>query len=115
MLMLSMQPDEYLTINGDIVIHLHQINGGRARLGIDADRSVPILRGAVHERTGGERPTCLDSLSHARRKPKPAKTDREQAEAQVWAALKRLERPENEKEVSLLREQLRQLISVSQA
>ena len=109
--MLSMQPDEYLTINGNIVIHLHQINGGRARLGIDADRSVPILRGAVHERTGGERPPCLDKLSHARRTLNPQKSPREQAEEQVWAALEQLDRPGNEEEVTRLREQLKRLIS----
>ena len=45
MLKLSLLPEEYLTINGDIVIQLSRVAGGRAFLAIEADRTVPVIRG----------------------------------------------------------------------
>ena len=59
MLKLSLLPEEYLTINGDIVIQLSRVAGGRAFLAIEADRTVPVIRGEVLERQGGQRPACL--------------------------------------------------------
>lgn len=59
MLKLTLLPDEYLTINGDIVVQLTRVAGGRADVAVYADRSVPIVRGTVLEREGGERPACL--------------------------------------------------------
>ena len=63
MLKLSLLPEEYLTINQDIVVQLTRIAGGRANLAIHAGREVPIVRGAVLERQGGERPACLQPPS----------------------------------------------------
>ena len=60
MLSLSLLPDEYLSINnGQIIVHLIRVAGGRAHLRIEADRSVPIVRGALLEREGAPRPDCL--------------------------------------------------------
>lgn len=59
MLKLTLLPDEYITINDSIVVQLLRISGGRADLAVHADRSVPVMRGTVLERSGGERPACL--------------------------------------------------------
>ena len=50
MLQLSLRPGEYLTIHGDIVVQLAQLSGSRAFLRVEADRSIPIVRGKVLER-----------------------------------------------------------------
>ena len=52
MLQLSLRPGEYLTIHGDIVVQLAQLSGSRAFLRVEADRSIPIVRGKVLERSG---------------------------------------------------------------
>ena len=62
MLQLSLRPGEYLTIHGDIVVQLAQLSGSRAFLRVEADRSIPIVRGKVLERSGAPRPECLASL-----------------------------------------------------
>ena len=47
MLKLAMLPGDYLTINGDIVVQLARVAGGRADVAIHARREVPIVRGEV--------------------------------------------------------------------
>ena len=59
MLRLSLTPGEYIAIGGNIIVQLCRSEGGRAYLAIDAPRSVPIVRGAVLERQGGQRPAHL--------------------------------------------------------
>ncbi len=59
MLKLTLLPDEYLMIGDSIVVQLSRVAGGRADLAIDAPRTVPIVRGTVLEREGGQRPACL--------------------------------------------------------
>ena len=59
MLKLSLTPGEYLTIGDGVVVQLCRCEGGRAYLAIAAPRSVPIVRGAVLERQGGQRPAHL--------------------------------------------------------
>ena len=59
MLKLSLTPGEYLTIGEDVVVQLDHISGDRCKLVIHAPREVPILRGEVLERTGGQRPQCV--------------------------------------------------------
>ena len=66
MLQLSLRPGEYLTIHGDIVVQLAQLSGSRAFLRVEADRSIPIVRGKVLERSGAPRPECLASLPRSR-------------------------------------------------
>ena len=61
----SLRPGEYLTIHGDIVVQLAQLSGSRAFLRVEADRSIPIVRGKVLERSGAPRPECLASLPAA--------------------------------------------------
>ncbi len=59
MLKLSLTPGEYLTIGDGIVVQLYRMEGGRSYLAIDAPRDVPIVRGSVLEREGGQRPEHL--------------------------------------------------------
>lgn len=59
MLAISLEPDEYITINGDIVVKVSKIAKGRCFLAIEADRSIPIVRSAVLERTGTPPPACI--------------------------------------------------------
>lgn len=59
MLKLTLMPGEYITINKDIVIQVSEVTGNHVELSVHAQRSVPILRGEVLERQGGERPACL--------------------------------------------------------
>lgn len=60
MLSLTLEPNDYITINGNIVVEVVKTAHGRCILAIDADKSIPIVRGAVLERMGGERPACLN-------------------------------------------------------
>lgn len=59
MLKISLTQGEYLTIGDNIVVQLYRSEGGRSYLAIDAPREVPIVRGAVLEREGGQRPERL--------------------------------------------------------
>ena len=59
MLCLNLNQGEYMTIGEDVVVQLDHVTGDRCRLVIHAPREVPILRGEVLERTGGQRPQCV--------------------------------------------------------
>ncbi len=69
MLSLSLLPEEYLTIAGNIVVQVSRVAGDRVYLSIDAPREVPVVRGTVLERQGGTRPACLKPISPGLRKP----------------------------------------------
>lgn len=59
MLCLNLTPGEYMTIGGNVVVQLDRVSGDRCKLVVEAPREIPILRGEVLERTGGERPACV--------------------------------------------------------
>lgn len=59
MLCLNLNQGEYLTIGEDIVVQLNGISGDRCALMIQAPKEIPVLRGEVLERTGGQRPSCV--------------------------------------------------------
>ena len=59
MLSISLEPNEYVTIGGGIVVKVVKMERGRCFLAIEADKSIPILRGAVLERNGAPPPACL--------------------------------------------------------
>jgi len=61
MLNLNLCEQEYLTINGNIVIKVRAVGGRYTSLSIDAPKEIPILRGKVLERGGGTRPACVDA------------------------------------------------------
>ncbi len=58
MLSISLGPEEYVTI-GDVVVKFTKVARGRCFLAIEADRSVPIVRGKVLERNGTPPPDCI--------------------------------------------------------
>ena len=58
-LCLNLNQGEYLTIGEDVVVQLHSISGDRCKLVIHAPKEIPVLRGKVLERTGGQRPECV--------------------------------------------------------
>ena len=59
MLCLSLNQGEYMTIGDSVVVQLDRISGDRCKLVVEAPREIPILRGEVLERTGGQRPGCV--------------------------------------------------------
>lgn len=59
MLALQLKSGEYLTIGDDVVVQIFQQPGSSFRVEIKAPREVPILRGAVRERSGEARPDGL--------------------------------------------------------
>ena len=108
MLKLSLLPEEYLTINEDIVVQLIRVAGGRASLAIHADREIPIVRGTVLEQEGKERPACL--LPPSGRKARYYRDqvfrwndDRERAVQAMRRVMDRLEENGSADEARLLR------------
>ena len=59
MLRLTLTPGDYFTINGNIVVQLHRLEGERSLIAVEAPKEMRIVRGAVLEREGGQRPLCL--------------------------------------------------------
>ena len=115
MLKLTLLPDEYLMIGNNTVVQLARIAGGRADLAIDAPRTVPIVRGAVLERDGGQRPACL--APPARTKARYHRDqifrwndDRERAVRVMKRVIDRLEENGADDEAGILRTQLDRLI-----
>ena len=115
MLQLSLRPGEYLTIHGDIVVQLAQLSGRRAFLRVEADRSIPIVRGKVLERSGAPRPEYLASLPRSRaRKDRDAvyhwSAERERAVRTMEQLLERMEAGDSREEAQALRAQLEHLL-----
>ena len=79
MLSLTLSLGNYMTIGDDVFIQLNGISGDRSKLTIQAPREVPIVRGTVLEREGGERPDCVfdNPIYHKRELP----WDRSKAQA----------------------------------
>ena len=53
-----------MTINDNIVVQVFKESGPGFRMSIKAPREIPIVRGKVHEREGGQRPEGLQSKRH---------------------------------------------------
>lgn len=115
MLKLTLLPDEYLTVNGDIVVQLLRVAGGRADVAVEAPREMPIVRGAVLERSGGQRPACL--APPPKKKPRYYRDqvfrwndDRERAVRAMKRVFDRLEEQGSVEEAKALRTQLDRII-----
>ncbi len=67
MLSISLEPEEYVVI-GDVVVKFTRADRGRCFLAIQADKSVPIVRGTVLERDGTPPPPCIQSSRKNRAK-----------------------------------------------
>lgn len=59
MLCISMKPGDYFTVGDSTVVQFDRLHGERVCLMIQAPREVPILRGEVLERHGGQKPSCV--------------------------------------------------------
>lgn len=114
MLKLTLLPDDYLTIGGDIVVQLMRAGGGKADVAVQAPREVPVLRGAVLERQGGQRPACLAppaKKAHAHRDQVFYwNDDRERAVRKMRRVLDQLELTGVADEAKTLRDQLNRII-----
>ena len=115
MLFRSVVPDHQVFVGDNTVVQLARIAGGRADLAIDAPRTVPIVRGAVLERDGGQRPACL--APPARTKARYHRDqifrwndDRERAVRVMKRVIDRLEENGAGDEAGILRTQLDRLI-----
>ncbi|MCI9333045.1 MAG: carbon storage regulator [Oscillibacter sp.] len=86
MLCLALAPGEYLTIGDHVVVQFDRMSGDRCKMNIEAPREVPILRGEVLERTGGERPSCVFSAS----RPYKRELLWDRSKAQALAAMRTL-------------------------
>ena len=104
MLCLTLLPGEYLTIGSDVVVQLDRMSGDHCKLAIHAPRDVPILRGEVLERDGGERPGCVFDAPRWRRREIPWN----RSKAQALAAMRTLldEMNGGDSNVQALRRQL---------
>lgn len=58
MLVLSRRRDEQVIIGDGIVITVVEVRGDKVRLGIAADRDVPVHRGEVHNAIQREKQTA---------------------------------------------------------
>ena len=111
MLKLTVLPEEYLTINGNIVIQVARVAGGKVNLAIYADKSIPVVRGKVLEREGTDRPDCLTPPSGKKAKTKRDQVvlwndDKDRAVHRMLAALESLEQKGALEEAAILRQQL---------
>ncbi len=107
MLCLSLLPGDYVTIGGNVVLQLGQMSGDHFKLMIDAPREIPVVRGAVLEREGNERPDCILD-THPRRSPK---IPWDRSRAQALTAMRKLlsEMDGKDENVRDLRRQLRHM------
>ena len=56
MLCITMRKGDYFKIGSDIVVRFDHLSNERVHLSINAPREVPVVRGKVLERNGGEDP-----------------------------------------------------------
>ncbi len=91
MLSLQMKSGDYVTIGNDIVVQVFRDSGPQFRLSIKAPREVPIVRGAVRERGGEERPEGLQ-----KRGPKKSPSDQIHSARQLEKLAKRREAQQKE-------------------
>lgn len=115
MLKLTMYPDDYLVINDNIVLHLTRAAGGHADVAIDAPREISIVRGAVLERMGGQRPACLyppmkKKPHYYRDKYFPWNDDRERAVRVMKQVIDRMDENGASEDAAILRKQLDRII-----
>ncbi len=91
MLCLSLLPGEYLTIGEDVVLQYDHTVGERCRVVVSAPKEVPIMRGEVLERGGGERPDCVFDKPRRCRRDLPWDRSKAQALASMRALLAQMD------------------------
>lgn len=114
MLKLTLHTDDYLSISDNIVIQLSRIAGGHAEVAVHAPRDVPVLRGSVLERLGGERPACLAppkrKKKYSRDRYFPWNDDRERAVKIMKQVIDRMDENGAGEDAAVLRKQLDRLV-----
>ena len=107
MLSLNLNQGEYLTIGQDVVLQVDRVSGDRCKLMIQAPREIPIVRGKVLERQGGERPDCVFDAPRWHRR----ELSWDRGKAQALSAMRRLlsQMDGESGEVQALRRQLDQI------
>ena len=103
MLCISMKAGDYFTVGDDTVVQFDRLNGDRVHLTVNAPREVPILRGDVLERNGGQRPACVMGVSPRHTRQLPWNHAKKQALQELRQALAQME---DGPEARLLREKL---------
>lgn len=103
MLCITLLPGGYFTVDGKIVVQFDRLSGERVRLNVDAPREMPILRGEVLEREGGQRPACVTDVSPRYVRQLAWDHRKKQALAELRRTLDRMDDSE---EVRTLREKL---------
>lgn len=104
MLCLAFAPGEYMMIGDSVVVQMEKITGDRCRLAVHAPKDIPIVRGTVLERTGGERPECVLDAPRWHRKEIVWNRSKAQALAAMRALLSEMD--SEDANVRTLRRQL---------
>jgi len=104
MLCLNLNEGQYMTIGDNIVIQLDRMTGDRCRLVVNAPREIPVLRGEVFERSGGERPSCVFDAPRWHKREVPWDRSKEQALNAMRELLSRMDGRNSD--VKTLRRQL---------
>lgn len=103
MLCISMKAGDYFTVGDSTVVQLDRLSGDRIHLTINAPREVPILRGDVLERSGGQRPACVMAVPPRYTRRLPWNHAKKQALADIRQTLEQME---DGPEARLLRQKL---------
>lgn len=111
MLCITMRAGDYFTVGQDTVVQFDRLNGDRARMVIHAPREVPILRGDVLEREGGQRPACVFGPSAPYIRQLPWNHKKKEALAELRDTLAHME---DSPETQILREKLDTIFPSSQ-
>ena len=103
MLCISMKPGDYFTVGDSTVVQFDRLHGERVCLMIQAPREVPILRGEVLERHGGQKPSCIQEKPARYVRQLPWNREKKLALQELREALERMD---GGPEAQLLREKL---------
>lgn len=103
MLCITLLPGDYFTVGDEVVVQFDRLSGERIHLTVNAPREVPVLRGEVLERQGGQRPACVKALSPRYVKQLPWDHAKKQALAELRQTLDGME---DGPQVRVLREKL---------
>ena len=112
MLCLHLNQGEYMLIGEDIVVQLDSISGDRCKLMVQAPREVPIVRGKVLERTGGQRPDCV--VDGTRYHRKDISWNRSKAQALVAMRILLSQMDGRDDDVKALRRQLNHMFPLEE-
>ena len=93
MLSLQMKSGDYITIGENVVVQVFRDSGPQFRISIKAPKEIPIMRGAVLERAGQERPDGLH-----KRGPKKSPSEQIRSARKLEELAKRQEARQKEKE-----------------